>query len=161
MHQCYVDKSFKWVHLGVVFVYGLHSIGDRKGLLDELGQYVQGCNEELVVLWDFNTIFDLSKINWWRISIHETEDGDAWMKKYGLGFARLVGHLYSWSKMGNVEDKIYSSIGHYIANSAWLMKYEEVVIQYLNPGISDQLPLILRIGVIMIVVEGHIGSSIT
>lgn len=83
------------------------------------------------------------RVNGNEVTQQEVEDVEKWMVDNDLGFVKSVGKVFSWSKKGSTANKIYSRIDHYIANPDWLLAKTQVVVQYLNCGISDHTPLLL------------------
>lgn len=68
------------------------------------------------------------------------------MVKYNMRFVRSMRHFFPWSKKGVNDCRIYNRINHCIPNATWFLKYESVVVQYLNRGISDHSPQMLEVG---------------
>lgn len=64
----------------VCFVYGLHTIADRKGFWPELSSYYRKAIGGWVVMGNFNIVFDSShRINGNDIIVHELVDGEEWL----------------------------------------------------------------------------------
>lgn len=56
-----------------------------------------------------------------------------------------VGHSFSWTNKGEGESRICSRIDWALGNSAWMLQYGSVVVDYLNNSISDHTPLLVPV----------------
>lgn len=131
--------------MNIYFVYGLHTILDRRSLWEELQKHERSCVGEWVAIGDFNCVFESEhRVNGRPVTEAETADSVNWMNGGGLGFVKSLGHYYSWSKKGTRIDRIYSRIDHCVANAKWLMKYDNVCVHYLNPSLSNHSPLLFQ-----------------
>lgn len=70
----------------VAFSYGLHSLGDRKKLWEELDITSGNWIQLGIIMGHLNIIFDAS----------ELEDGCDWLARNSMGFPKTQGHFFSW-----------------------------------------------------------------
>lgn len=100
-----VSNKVNTIKLIVTFVYGLHTISDRKELWRE--------QKRLVVSWipwlimsDYNTIFyPEHRANGNQNTIQEITDGLDCIEELNLDFLKYQGQFYTWSKRGDNEQK--------------------------------------------------------
>lgn len=98
-----------------------------------------------IILGDLNTIFESNHIEGGVVvSEQEVRDGCEFVMRNNLAFVKSQGHYFSWKNKTQGSDKISSSIDHCIGNSAWMMDYGEVMVEYLNRGFSNHTPLLLE-----------------
>ena len=57
---------------------------------------------------------------------------------------KSCGHFFSWSNKGTEGTRISSRIDRGLVNSYWINKFPHVVLDYMNPGLSDHPPLLFQ-----------------
>lgn len=130
----------------ISFVYGLHTIGDRRALWAKMLS-LNITQRPWLVLGDFNTPFEFDhRVNGNQVTSVELQDGRACIQSLRLITLRSVGQKYSWTKRGEDELRIMSCIDHCFGNLQWWNKYGQVCVQYMLPGSSDNCPLMLATG---------------
>lgn len=78
------------------------------------------------------------------ISHYEIQDFVEALRDTDLSEYKTCGHFFLLSNKGLGAARICSRIDRCLVNSFWITKYPNLVVEYLNPGVSDHSPLILR-----------------
>lgn len=126
----------------ISFVYGLHTIGARRALWEELS----GIDVALATIGDFNSVFEVGhRIGGNLVSLQEISDGTDFIVKYHINFVRSMGHYFSWHYYEDGVVGIRSRIDHYLANNKWLFQFNGAIGSYFNHGLSDYSPLLLQV----------------
>lgn len=130
----------------MAFSYGLHTVGDRKGLWSEFDSIcTKWCGLSLII-GDLNTLFDSGHKKFGNeVSESEIVDGCECLDRNNLSFMKSQGHYFSWCKSKQGTVKILSRIDHCIGNPRWFLEFGSNSVQYMNFGVSDHCPLLLQI----------------
>lgn len=128
----------------VVFVYGMHSVSDRKELWQELRKFDR--DTPFLFIGDFNAVYkeDHGK-NGTLVTTYETHDMQKWMEDMELHPIAELGHKYSWSNKEEGENRILTKIDHAIGNVQWMDLYSQAHVCYANAQTSDHTPLIVTL----------------
>lgn len=101
------------MQITITAVYGLHTINDRRGLWNELGNMVHTVQGPWIALGDFNSIIDTDdKIGGAPIQDVETREFRKFLLDSGLVELKSVGRRYTWtnshmlSKIGPLSTQI-------------------------------------------------------
>ncbi|XP_021852263.2 uncharacterized protein [Spinacia oleracea] len=143
IHGCISAKNGKF-RTTFTAVYGLHSIGTRKTLWNDLTQLSSVTTGEWIVMGDFNSVlYSGDRINGNPVTHAETRDFEGCIDATDLNEIKSRGHFYSWSNKGQGQTRICSRIDRVFGNTDWHSTFLDAVVDYLNPGISDHSPLLL------------------
>lgn len=63
----------------------------------------------------------------------------------GLEDVNYGGCRYTWSNKQDGDDRIYSKIDRVLANKAWLSMFANAEVNFMNEGLFDYSPEVLRI----------------
>ncbi|XP_048496424.1 uncharacterized protein LOC125495680 [Beta vulgaris subsp. vulgaris] len=127
-------------------IYGLHTIEDRKSLWDDLRSFVNGLHSPCILMGYYNDVYQaIDKLQGSDITHAETMDFSNFMVDNCLSEAPTSGNFYSWSNKGHGANRISSRIDKAIVNVEWVSKYSDVVVKYLNAGVSDHSPLLFSL----------------
>ncbi|XP_057248965.1 uncharacterized protein LOC130590509 [Beta vulgaris subsp. vulgaris] len=129
------DKSIG-THIGLIAVYGMHTIEDRKALWPEL----LNINYQMSIPWcamgDFNAILACGdRLNGNPVYNYETRDYMRLLATSDLGEYKSRGHFFSWSNKGVGPLRIASRFDRCLVNSCWLSMFPSLAVEYMNPGI--------------------------
>lgn len=95
------------MQITITAVYGLHTINDRRGLWNELGNMVHTVQGPWIALGDFNSIIDTDdKIGGAPIQDVETREFRKFLLDSGLVELKSVGRRYTWT-----NSHMFSKIG--------------------------------------------------
>lgn len=87
--------------------------------------------EHMIVIGDFNVVWQVvNRFNGNMVNDVEIEDFENLLLTTSLVEAKISGNFYSWSNSSVGADKVMSSIDKAFVNHSWLMKYNDVVVQY-------------------------------
>ncbi|XP_021859668.1 uncharacterized protein [Spinacia oleracea] len=129
---------------GFTAVYGLHSIETRRSLWRELSSLSALNNLAWLVMGDFNSfLYSRDRVNGNSVTNAETIDFETCLSQTDLTELKSCGHFYSWYK-GHEVHRISSRIDRAFGNSCWHGTYSDVVVDYMNPGLSDHTPLVMN-----------------
>lgn len=110
------------------FVYGLHTIIDRKELWRELGVVTAGCSNHFVIIGDFNSIFQLNnRIDGALVSDSETQYMASFILEANVIEAPSMGLFYSWTNKGVGADTTTSRIDRAFVNSLNLRRLKSII----------------------------------
>ena len=144
LHGLMVDKS-NGMHNWFTIVYGLHTVETRKPLWQDLMAINDTMNSPWCVMGDFNAVALVDdRLNGANVNTSETQDFVHLLSNSDLGECRSVGHFYTWSNKSLAEAWTCSKIHRCLVNSLLLSQYSSVVVEVMNPGISDHSPLVLK-----------------
>ncbi|XP_056691739.1 uncharacterized protein [Spinacia oleracea] len=133
------DRGRIWIA-----VYGLHSIETKRSLWRELGSLSALNNLAWLVMGDFNSVlYSGDRVNGNFVTNAETIDFETCLSQTDLTELKSCGHFYSWYK-GHEVHRISSRIDRAFGNSCWHGTYSDVVVDYMNPGLSDHTPLAMN-----------------
>ncbi|XP_056698434.1 uncharacterized protein [Spinacia oleracea] len=133
------DRGRIWIA-----VYGLHSIETRRSLWRELSSLSALNNLAWLVMGDFNSIlYSGDRVNGNSVTNAETIDFETCLSQTDLTELKSCGHFYSWYK-GHEVHRISSRIDKAFGNSCWHGTYSDVVVDYMNLGLSDHTPLVMN-----------------
>ncbi|XP_021863179.1 uncharacterized protein [Spinacia oleracea] len=121
-------------------VYGLHTIDHRKPLWVDLVKV----SKPWLLMGDFNSVlYSGDRINGKQVQDSETRDFEGCIDAAGLAELKSCGHYFSWSNKGQGDMRISSRIDRALGCAAWHTVFDDVVVDYLNPGLPDHSPLVL------------------
>ncbi|XP_056698126.1 uncharacterized protein [Spinacia oleracea] len=96
-----------------------------------------------LVMGDFNLVLvSGDKINGNAVTHSETVDFEDCLDHAELTEVKSRGHLFCWYK-GHGNNIINCRIDRALGNISWHTAYADVVVDYMNPGLSDNTPLLL------------------
>lgn len=102
----------------------------------------------MIIIGDFNAVWHSEdRLDGSIVCDAETEDMEKFLLDTSLVEAKSTGPFYSWSNSGVGADRMLSRIDKAFVNSTWLLRYNDVVVQYLSPGVSDHSPLLFNMKV--------------
>lgn len=105
------------LHFFVVFVYGLHSVRDRREMWKDMEQLEY--NSPCLYMGDFNAIYkDEHRKNGSQVSTYETYDMQQWLERKELHPISERGHRYSWTNKEVGDNRTLTKIDHAIGNSS-------------------------------------------
>lgn len=92
----------------VSFVYGMHTITERRELWHELSR-LNPSKCALLILGDFKVVFDIDhSLNGAPVNEAEIRDENVCMHKLDLQFLKSMGQFYSWNKGGQGKNRVFS-----------------------------------------------------
>ncbi|XP_056698287.1 uncharacterized protein [Spinacia oleracea] len=126
-------------------VYGLHSVGHRQALWDELNHLSTSSSASpWLVAGDFNSIlYSGDRINGNAVSNAETRDFNQCISDCDLNELHSTGWFFSWSSKGTDDPRVCSRIDRAFGNMKWMDSFSELSTKYLNPSLSDHSPIII------------------
>lgn len=127
IHGYLVDKG-SVLQICFAAVYGLHIVETRKIIWQDL-LAIDGVEDR------FNGVV---------VTTAETQDFAHLLSSSDLGECKFMGHFYCWSNKSIGEARTCSRIDRCVVNSPRLVQYYNVVVEYMNPGISNHSPLVLQ-----------------
>ncbi|XP_021773606.1 uncharacterized protein LOC110737576 [Chenopodium quinoa] len=128
--HCVLCSKTLQTKIFITFVYGLHTVHDRKHLWDG----------------DFNAVLSVfDKMNGAAISNYETRDFQQCLDDLALVEIKSKGSFYSWCNKAHSGPRTFSRIDRGIVNQAWMNSYGHVEALYLPPSLSDHNPLVFNI----------------
>nr|QIA97950.1 hypothetical protein AP_R.00g000460-v1.0.a3 [Amaranthus palmeri] len=128
----------------IVFVYGLHTVTDRRDLWEGLMKL--NYNSACLYLGYFNAIYkDEHRMNGTQVNTYETGDMQNWLDQKELHPLPERGHQFSWTNKEEGENRILTKIDHAIGNIQWLSRYNQVGVLYDNHQSSDHTLLIVNL----------------
>lgn len=99
--------------------------------------------EPMIVIGNFNVLCQfIDRLNGTMISDAETVDFEKFRLTTSLVEAKSSCNFYSLSNSSVGDDRVVSRIDKAFVNHTWLMKYNEVIVQYLAIRVSYHSPLI-------------------
>ena len=128
----------------VIFVFGLHSVSDRKDLWPEL----LGVNHDTPCLFigDFNAIYkEEHRKNRSQVTTYEMYDMRKWMEDTELHPVIERDHKFSWTNKEKGDNRTLTKIDHAIGNLQWMDRYSQASVYYANPHTSDHTPLLMTL----------------
>ncbi|XP_056698080.1 uncharacterized protein [Spinacia oleracea] len=129
IHGCITAKKGKF-STSFTVVYGLHSIDTRKSMWTDLTQLSSVTLGSWLVMGDFNSVlYSGDRANGNAVNHAETRDFEG---NKGQGQSRICSRI----------DKVFG-------NTDWHSTFLDVVVDYMNPGISDHPPLVLSCNINM------------
>ena len=155
LHGLLVDKG-SGLQTWFTVVCGLHKVETRKPLWQALLTINGTMNAPWCVMGDFNVVASMEdRVNGVNVITLETQDFSHLLNNSDLGECRSVGHFYSWSNKSLGEARTYSRIDMCLVNALLLSQYTNAMVDYMNPGISDHCPLVLKC-----VAEGRVKAGL-
>ena len=143
--HCRIEDKHTVDQWFLTIVYGLHTMEDRKILwldIDTLGRNIQ---EPWFIMGDFNAIlFSGDREKGAPVSNYKTRDLQHLLDSSNLTETKSCGHFFSWSNKGTEGTRISSRIDRVLVISYWITKFPHVVLDYMNPGLSDHSPLLFQ-----------------
>ena len=144
LHGLLVDKG-SGLQTWFTIVSGLHTVETRKPLWQALLTINGTMNAPWCVMGDFNVVASMEdRVNGANVITSETQDFAHLLNHSDLGECRSVGHFYSWSNKSLGEARTYSEIDRFLVNALLLSRYTNAMVDYMNLGISDHSPLVLK-----------------
>lgn len=128
---------------GLCFVYGLHSIVDRRPLWASLDAVIQAHDLPWIVLGDFNCVMrDTERLHGAPVRHQETAGLIELCRSRGLSDAPCYGGGdYTWSMGG-----VWSKLDRVLINSVWLRDHRFISSEYLGMREeSDHKPCIVKL----------------
>ncbi|XP_021866679.2 uncharacterized protein [Spinacia oleracea] len=126
-------------------VYGLHTIENRKPLWADLCSLKNTITGPWLVMGDFNAVLlSGDRVNDTAVTNNETRDFEECINSTDLTELKTFGQFFSWTNKGQGNLRICSRIDRAFGNLDWHNKYADSVVEYLNSGLSDHTPLIMR-----------------
>ncbi|XP_056688114.1 uncharacterized protein [Spinacia oleracea] len=99
---------------------------------------------------DFNSmLLSGDKVNGNAVNHAETQGFEGCLDFTELTEVKSCGHFFSWSNKGQGQSRICSRIDRVFGNTDWHSRFLDVVVDYMNPGISDHSPLVLSCSINM------------
>lgn len=128
--------------LYISFVYGLHSIVNRRELWDSILNFGLTMERPWLVLGDFNTILtEEERINGAHVTPYEIRDFSNVCMQCGLVDLQSVGWFFTWSK-----NSTWTKLDRAMVNNAWMCSGFQGLASFLPPGsLSDHSPCIVSI----------------
>lgn len=125
-------------------VYGLHTVETRKPLWSDL-IHIHGTGPgSWLVMGGFNSIlFSGDRLNGSPVTNAEIRDFEHCIDNNDLGEIKSCCHYYSWNNKGHRDQRVCTRIDRAFGNADWHTAYTDVVVDYLNPGLSDHSPLLM------------------
>ena len=123
-----------------------YTVLTRKELWLSLARLNSHIHDRWCVLGDFNAMLSFDdRFQGRPVTTYETQDFSGCLQATDLLELRSCGHFYSWNNKSQGEARVLSRIDRCnLVNSPWLMQYAGVVVEILNPGLSDHSPLLLK-----------------
>ncbi|XP_021767730.1 uncharacterized protein LOC110732120 [Chenopodium quinoa] len=129
----------------VTFVYGLHSIQDRKGFwssIEAIGPAVL----PWLCTGDFNSVLQhQDRINGNDVTDYEIRDFRNFVDSMNFVEIKSKGSYYSWSNKAHVGSRTLTRIDRGLVNFEWLLHYPTVEAHYLAPSLTDHSPLMYEV----------------
>ncbi|XP_021851602.2 uncharacterized protein [Spinacia oleracea] len=126
-------------------VYGLHSIENRKPMWVDLCSLKNSITRPWLVMRDFKVVLlSGDRINDTAVNNNETREFEECVNSTDLTELKTFGQFFSWTNKGQGNLRICSRIDRAFENPDWHSKYVDSIVEYLNPGLSDHTPLIMR-----------------
>lgn len=148
MIHCEVIEKAGQVDYLMTIIYGFNTIEQTKGLWEELKTPAQGINKPWIVIGDFNAVMYVVDRNQGNpVQQGDVQDFANCMQTTNLNELLWKGNYYTWSNKQRMEDRIQSRIDRAFGNYEWMMKWDNVTVEYELPGILDHAPMLLRLGV--------------
>ena len=118
-HQQYIATKNTPINMQdsfhIVFIYGLHSVRDRKELWQELLRL--DYNTHCLFIGDFNAIYkEEHRKNGSQVSRYEIYDILKWMDDKELHPVTERGHKFSWTNKEKGDKRTFTKIDHAIGN---------------------------------------------
>ena len=127
----------------VVFIYGLHTVTDRKELWIQL-RTLQNQSPTLFI-GGYNAIYNADQRHGSHATTYEINDMHMWLEEMDLRAFKEQGHEFSWSNRKEGENRIMFKIDHAIGNIAWMSSYAAFPMQYDNAHSLDHCPLMVKL----------------
>lgn len=127
----------------VVFIYGLHTVTDRRDLWVRLRTLDN--QRPLLFIGDYNAIYKVDHRQGTQATTYELNDMHNWMIDMNLHALKEVGHEFSWSNGNEGDNRIKSKIDHAICNLPWMQSFAAIPVLYDNAKTSDHCPLLLKL----------------
>ena len=125
------------------FIYGLHTITDRKELWIQL-RILQSQSHTLFI-GDYNTIYNVEQRHGSRGITKEKNYMQKWLEKMNPYALNKQGHEFSWSNREEGENRTMSKIDHPIGNIAWIKSFATSPVHYDNAQTSNHCPLMVTL----------------
>lgn len=144
--HCVVANKVLHYTMEISFIYGYNTIGQRKTLWNDLREIGNNRRNPWVLLGDFNTIFQQDhRVNGAPVTYYEIQDGCLFVENFNLTHLKYVGPYLTWSGKQNQDSRIRSKIDHIFVDVAWIARFPESLASFIQPGISDHSPIVVRI----------------
>lgn len=129
------------------FVYGLHTVDDRRSLWSSLQTIAATINNSpWGIAWDFNAVLHLKdRENGAPVSLYEIGDFEEFLQTSGCAELQMRGSYFTWSNKGHGTARISSRIDRMLGNAKWLEVLAETEVVVGLPGISDHSPIVITL----------------
>ncbi|XP_073020815.1 uncharacterized protein [Primulina eburnea] len=116
------------------FVYGLHTICQRRLLWKDLLDIGNNCNIPWMVLGDFNNVLSPDeKLGGLKVKNYETKDFVDCFNSLDLSDLRHIGCYYTW-----MSHQVCSKLDRVLVNNHWLTSNTFAIAEFMVPGcVSD------------------------
>ncbi|XP_021729890.1 uncharacterized protein LOC110696864 [Chenopodium quinoa] len=143
--HCAVSHRDSTAPILCTFVYGLHSIHDRKALWT--GIQTLGLQQDpWICVGDFNSVLcSADRINGNPVSDYEVRDFQGFVDIMEFCEVKSKGPFYSWSDKAHEGPKNCTRIDRGLVNQSWLDIYGHVEAFFLNPALSDHSPVLIEL----------------
>ncbi|XP_021714658.1 uncharacterized protein LOC110682631 [Chenopodium quinoa] len=143
--HCIVSNLDYSSQVAVSFVYGLHTIHDRK----ELWRGIRAVGL-VTIPWlctgDFNSVLHhADRINGSEITDYEVRDFRDFIDQLNFVEIKSKGSFFSWSNKAHIGPRTQTRIDRGLVNFEWLHQFPNVEAVYLPPSLSDHAPLFYEI----------------
>lgn len=148
-----LDIDEQYIHTNIVekqtqrefyftFVYGLHTVEDRRSLWSKLKSKARGLdNYPWGMAGDFNAmLLPEGRENGSSVTAHEMVDFEEFLQETGITEVQMRGPYYTWSNKSLGSAQTSSRLDRVLANTKWLELYAETEVKVCVPGISDHSP---------------------
>ena len=124
------------------FVYGLHSIVNRRPLWSDLGDFSLQCTLPWLIMGDFNSILSAGeRVNGAEVSSYEISDFHECCLSNGLSDLQSMGSFFTWS-----NNTVWTKLDRALVNSCWWDGGFSGMAHFLPPGcLSDHSAAVVSI----------------
>nr|XP_009590938.1 uncharacterized protein LOC104088038 [Nicotiana tomentosiformis] len=132
VNYSYCAKGRIWL-----FSNGLHTLGDRRSLWEDLLELQRVQQWPWLIMGDFNAILDVEdRQNGTPVQEIEIRDFKIFLWDAGLAEMKSIGRKLTWT-----NGAIFSKIDRALVNSVWMMGLSQLEVHVMDPGMSDHSPL--------------------
>lgn len=125
----------------------MHTVETRKPLWDALSHIAPSLDiDPWLLMGDFNVVLHSSdRLNGAGVTGYDTHDFEQFLFKTGVAEIRATCHFLSWSNKGLGVDRVASRMDWALGNGTWMLQFDQIYVDYINPSISDHFPLLVHI----------------
>ncbi|XP_019254004.1 PREDICTED: uncharacterized protein LOC109232713 [Nicotiana attenuata] len=144
--HCSIEESSTHFTTEFTVVYAKNTLQKREELWNELHQFgKQICNAWLLS-GDFNNGLTTDNRIGQPVTAKEIQGFQELLNNLQLTPIRSIGGHFTWCNKQPVGSRVYSKIDWALGNFQWLQQYGHIEADFLNPGVSDHSPMIMRCG---------------